>query len=145
MKSRLKVLLVMMLIPVVFSIMLLVSSAQAPDEEAVDYNEATWCNVAFYNRDELWYEEKILQGSALTSPPKSPEREGYRFCGWSSEEGTFEPGARVYSSARYDAVYELLPPTFEISSLSFQYDGKSRELCFSEMEHPYLNEGLLSY
>ncbi len=143
MKSRFRVLFVVFIILLLFIGISTVSSAKEPD--GVSIKDTGWCTVSFYNRDELWYEERVPAGSSLASPVPSPQRSGYKFVAWESEAGMFDEGARIYSNIRYEAVYELLPPTFQISSLEFEYDGKGRELGFSEISHPYLSSGIISY
>ena len=123
-----------------------ISTVAFAKESAVEsVQDAQWCTVSFYNRGEIWYEERVEVGTVLASSVLSPQKEGYKFVAWESEHGVFEEGARIYSNVRYEAVYELLPPTFRISSLEFEYDGRGRELSFSEISHPYLGSGIISY
>ena len=89
----------------------------------------------------------VPHGDRLTSFP-SPVREGYKLVGWrvgGADGELFEPASPITEDISLYAVYELLPPRFEISSLAFTYDGRAHTLAFSSLSHPLLECGILSY
>ena len=103
--------------------------------------------VTFYDRGDVLVQMQAEEGMPLTEIP-TPYREGYKHIGWriSGVDGDmFEPTAPITSDLDLYAVYELLPPTFEISSLSFTYDKAAHTLAFSSVSHPLLEGGILSY
>lgn len=78
--------------------------------------------------------------------PTAPEKKGYRFIQYSSEEnGAPIVSVRASSDMILTAQYRLLAPTFSISSLSFCYDGTSHAWSPSAVEHPLLEEGSCSW
>ncbi len=89
----------------------------------------------------------VTRGEAAVEP-EPPIKEGYRFVGWrSSDVGDelYEWTSPVYEDTTLYAVFELAPPAFELDSLSFVYDGKSKYLAFRSITHPLLDEGFLIY
>lgn len=103
--------------------------------------------VSYYVADTLLREEYKLSGE-VALPPEAPENPGYRFVGWSSEamgEGLYDFAAGVSSDISLYAVYKLQSPTFSFDDLEFTYDGKSRTLAPTNLDHPILSSGILSY
>ena len=89
----------------------------------------------------------VAAGATLTGLP-TPTRDGYKHTGWRTgtpDGDLFEPHNPINSDLRLYAAYELLPPSFEISSLAFTYDGRAHTLAFSSLTHPLLDGAVLSY
>lgn len=103
--------------------------------------------VLFYDRGDLVGEYEVPDGEVLDACP-SPAREGYKLVGWrfgDTDGAPFDLGTPVVSDLELHAVYELLPPSFDISSLELVYDGTAHTLAFSSVSHPLLDGGILSY
>ncbi len=110
-------------------------------------NESPTRTVTFYDRGDPIAQLDVENGATLDGLP-TPTREGYKLVGWrlASEDGTlFEPSTPITADTRLYATYELLPPSFDIPSLSFVYDGMTHTLGFLAVEHPLLDGGVLSY
>lgn len=102
--------------------------------------------VSFYIDDVKVHEEKLLAGEKATSYAPEP-REGYIFDSWYADrEGetpySFDSG--VNSSFSLFGIYDLLPPSFSVSSMEFTYDGEERALEFDSLTHP-LDGGYYTY
>lgn len=109
--------------------------------------EPTTHTVTFYDRGDLICECEVAEGEML-SVPVSPTRDGYKLVGWSvgaSDGALFDLGTPISGDIELHAVYELLPPSFDISSLEFTYDGIPHTLAFSSVSHPLLEGSILSY
>ncbi|MBQ7333795.1 MAG: InlB B-repeat-containing protein, partial [Clostridia bacterium] len=90
--------------------------------------------------------EKLFLDGEYPSPVTLSEKAGYKFLGWQKDGGgVFDFSTGVSEDLKLYSAYKLLPPEFSISSLEFTYDGKERELAFSSISHPLLNNGELSY
>ncbi len=103
--------------------------------------------IEFKDNGQLLFSQYLLRGEKV-SLPDSPIKDGYKFVGWrySSETGEFyEFSAPVENDITLHASYELEKPKYELKSLSFVYDKVERRLKFSEISHPLLSEGVLSY
>ncbi len=103
--------------------------------------------VTLYDRGDPFASVEVPNGATLSELP-TPTREGYKLVGWrtDSDDGTpFEPSTPITKDTDLHAVYELLPPAFDISSLSFTYDSHAHTLAFSSVSHPLLTGGILSY
>ena len=88
-----------------------------------------------------------LSGEEITFPDVSAKR-GYTFLGWKigGENGElYETTEKISDDLYLYPAYKLSSPTFSLSSLDFVYDGYERYLCISELEHPLLSEGVVSY
>ncbi|MBQ8690047.1 MAG: uL15 family ribosomal protein [Clostridia bacterium] len=123
------------------------AAAVSPSEIPSAAADAENISITFYNGDEPYCEEVIKQGEAPTLPAP-PEREGYAFEGWcfnSAKGEKYESGEPLNADTVLYAAYELTPPSFEISSLSFTYDGGAHSLKFADISHPLLDEGFISY
>jgi|GEM_PF-5306836 len=73
------------------------------------------------------------------------EKIGFTFVGW-YERGSDVPFSdTVKRNLDIEAKYRLSPPTFSISSVSFEFDGTVHALSFSVLSHPLAEEGLFSY
>ena len=103
--------------------------------------------VRFYSDKTLIKTSEIVHGVGLEAP-SIPNKEGYRFLGYTENEG----GANLYDFANnvnksFDlyAKYELLPPSFELSSLEFAYDGASHLFGIENLSHPLLDKSIVSY
>lgn len=103
--------------------------------------------VTFYDRGDPIAHCEVRDGDTLTDFPL-PTCEGYKLLGWregGADGALFEPTSPITADTSLYAAYELLPPSFDISSLSFTYDGAAHTLGFSSVEHPLLDGGVLSY
>ncbi len=103
--------------------------------------------VTFFDRGDLLCEFEVADGATLV-PPVYPSREGYKLIGWregSPDGELFDLGTPIKGDVELHSAYELLPPSFEISSLSFTYDGAPHTLSFSSVSHPLLDGGIISY
>lgn len=103
--------------------------------------------VRFFNKGELYAESSVKDGDALLLPDP-PQYTGYDFDCWRIGTPEGEPldlSYRIDSDIRLHASYRLSAPEFEISSLSFEYDGAEHRLEFSKVTHPLLDGGFLSF
>ena len=103
--------------------------------------------VTLYDGGDPISEISVTDGDTLKDLP-APTREGYKLVGWrtgSPDGDLFEPHTKINCDLKLFAAYELLPPSFEISALSFTYDGRAHTLAFSSLTHPLLDGGVLSY
>ena len=110
-------------------------------------NELPTHTVTFYDRGDIITSVEVEDGTTLTELPMST-RDGYKLVGWregGNDGELFEPSAPITADKRLYAVYELLPPSFDISSLCFTYDGRGHTLGFSSITHPLMDGGILSY
>ncbi len=135
------------LFKVVFALAFLIIPTLASPVVAGAVSDAPTHTVTFYDRGDVISQVQIEDGKSLTEVP-TPCRDGYKHVGWriSDVDGEMlEPTAPITSDVDLYAVYELLPPTFEISSLSFTYDKTAHTLAFSSIAHPLFEGGILSY
>lgn len=103
--------------------------------------------VTLYDRGDPIAQITVPDGTPLKDLP-TPTREGYRLVGWrvdTADGALFEPSIPITNDTALHAAYELLPPSFEISSLAFTYDGRAHTLAFFSLSHPLLDGGILSY
>lgn len=103
--------------------------------------------VKYYLSGELYFSEKYISGEEIHSP-EAPTREGFVFFGWYKDELTNTPfsfGGSVASDISLYGRFALTPPEFQISSLSFVYDGSERTLSFESLYHPLMSEGSFSF
>ncbi len=96
------------------------------------------------NTTEIQYK---LQGEKI-EPPKPDFREGYDFITWKSGEVNGE-NFEISSGATEDAVfypsYKLRAPSFFFSSMDFVYTEEGKYLSLENLEHPLLDDGIMSY
>lgn len=107
-----------------------------------DANEAK-----FFIDGALYSTVTFAKGESVAEPPK-PKRTGYIFKGWYSDsayENKYAFGVLGSESLNLYALFSLMPPTFEVNSLSFVYDGKDHPLGFSSLSHPLSDIGSFSY
>lgn len=102
--------------------------------------------VKFYVNEIVVAEQKILSGEkAIFVAP--PEVLGYTFDCWYEDRSAERPYSFdniVNSSFSLYGYYNLLPPTFNISSKEFTYDGEEHILKFDQLEH-VLSGGYYTY
>ncbi len=101
--------------------------------------------VNFYDAGQMISTVNVLKGD-IADKPQAPERLGYEFLGWSlsDDDGElYEFAAGVQSDIVLYSVYRLTPPSFTLSSLSFEYDSTIHFLILEEISHPFLDEGIL--
>jgi len=88
-----------------------------------------------------------LEGE-LISLPEVSERSGYEFLGWKIggyDGEAFEPSTSANKNLTLYPSYRLAAPTFSLLSMDFVYDEEGKYLTLTEVEHPLLSEGVLSY
>lgn len=88
-----------------------------------------------------------LEGEKIVLP-EPEKRTGYEFFGWrvGKEDGElYEPTLPLESDIVLYPSYTLNAPTFLFSSLSFVYDTEEHYLSLSELSHPLISEGIMSY
>jgi ribosomal protein L15 len=101
--------------------------------------------VDFYADGELFMKKDALLFESV-SMPNAPEKQGYGFLGWFDKSGEiFDFNSEICESQSLYAKYSLSAPSFSLSSLSFTYDKCERSLEISELSHPLLSEGEISY
>ncbi len=103
--------------------------------------------VKFYHGDELLLSSYLYDGEALSQPSVSAPT-GYSLFGWYTDYTLSERyafGMGVSGDLSLFSEFRLIPPSFEISSLSFTYDKASHLLAFDRIYHPCLDEGKLYY
>ncbi len=103
--------------------------------------------VSFYSGKTLIETQEIVHGVALKAAA-APEKSGYRFLGYATSEGgtaLYDFAENVNKSFNLYAKYELLPPSFELSSLEFIYDGLSHSFGIDNLSHPLLSSSILTY
>lgn len=96
----------------------------------------------FYKNTELYREERLLGESY--SGQYDVNKEGYKFKGlfWDEQlTHIYSEGDSITADTILYINYELEPISFEISSLSFTYDGKNRYLGFDNIYHPLQDDG----
>ena len=80
------------------------------------------------------------------SLPLPPERAGYEFVGWyTRDEVAFDPGIDLCSDMTLYAKYKLCAPTFSVNSESFTYDSEEHLISITDINHPSLSSGTLSF
>ena len=102
--------------------------------------------IDFFVGTELLCTNECLLGEGVDTP-NIPKRDGYREEGWrvGSEEGElFESAFGVCADTALYASYGLLPPSFTLSSLAFEYDGSEHRLSLT-IEHTRTSEGVVEY
>ncbi len=105
------------------------------------------CTVRFYEGGVLLYEESLPRGDVLTKPDE-PIREGYIFGGWYTDSALTAPfsfAEPIVDNLNLFAHFTLIPPSFEISPLSFTYDAREHYLALDNVSHPLMSEGSFSY
>ncbi len=103
--------------------------------------------VNFYVDSSLVKRVEALRGKSISSE-SAIEKEGYEFIGWSTEYGDnllYDFAKGVDKSFDLYANYKLKPPSFSVSSLCFDYDGKEHALSINSLEHPLLKSAILNY
>ena len=88
-----------------------------------------------------------LEGEKI-EPPEPALREGYDFVTWKSGGASGE-NFEISSGATKDEVfypsYKLKAPTFFFSSMDFVYTEEGKYLSLENLEHPLLEDGIMSY
>lgn len=103
--------------------------------------------VNYYSDGVLLECVEALSGDNL-SRLEAAARTGYRFSGWTLEDGGdgfYDFAKGVNGSFDLYAKYELLPPVFTISSLELTYDGLEHSFGISSISHPLADSGVTSY
>ena len=101
--------------------------------------------VTFYDGDEMVMKSEYIKGNDLALP-KNPERLGYIFSGWCSDEGEkYDFNGDIDTDISLYSSFSLAPPTYTLTSQSFTYDGNSRKIELSDINHPLLDGGFLSF
>ena len=104
-------------------------------------------SVNFFLGETLIYTEKTL-GDKPVSMYAPPEKVGYEFIGWCTDESgdkIYDFAKNVNNSFNLYAKYRLLPPSFELSSFEFVYDGTTHEFGIKSLSHPLLDSAVLGY
>ncbi len=104
-------------------------------------------SVKFYDGLALLHEDFYLSGEGVLNFG-APEKLGYEFKSWSYDlysDEPFEFDSGLSGDLKLYASYSLLPPRFSVSSYYSSYDEAAHYLGFDELEHPLLNEGMLSF
>ncbi|MBQ4070905.1 MAG: uL15 family ribosomal protein [Clostridia bacterium] len=84
--------------------------------------------------------------SDTVTPPTPPSVSGYAHTGWCYSDGeSFDVGASVQGDVTVYATYSLLPPTFRMRGEGFAFDGEERYISISDITHPLLESGYLSF
>ena len=98
-------------------------------------------SLKYFVEDSLYYEEYYISGESPVTAPV-PERDGYTSLGW-YERGAERPyeASAISSDLSLYSRYELIAPTFSISSLFFTYDTECHILSFDSLAHPLLDDG----
>ena len=103
--------------------------------------------VRYIVRGEVIHTEEVLSGCC--APERDiPRTDGYKGVGWSvdgEDEVIYDFNENVNKSIDLHAVYRLLPPSFQISSMSFSYDGREHKLQFDSVSHPLGESGVFNY
>ena len=102
--------------------------------------------VSFFVDDVKVHEEKVLGGERLEKYTH-PAPTGYVFDNWYEDREATSPysfNTRIYSSFSLFGMYELMPPSFSISSMEFVYDGREHMLGFDNLSHQ-LQGGYYTY
>lgn len=80
--------------------------------------------------------------------PDVPIVDGYTFLGWKctvEDDKLYESSSEIFDDLVLYPSYKLSAPTFSITSLEFVYDGNERYLSVSELAHPLLDEGIVTF
>ncbi len=96
--------------------------------------------IKFYADGTLIGKSEVLTGEKV-EPSLAPEKKGYSFFGWVCDdmESLFDFAEGAYKSFDLYAKYKLLPPSFSLSSLSFEYDKNEHGLGLNDINHPLLD------
>ena len=103
--------------------------------------------VDYYVDQSLIKRVEALRGD-LTNSISAPEKEGYEFVGWSLEYGEnllYDFALGIENSFDLHASYKLKPPSFSLSSLTFDYDGKEHPLRVNSIEHPLQESAIIGF
>lgn len=103
--------------------------------------------VNFYIDSSLVKREEVLRGNTVEMQ-SAQQKEGYEFIGWSTESGSdslYDFARNVNNSFNLYAKYRLKPPSFSVSSLNFDYDGREHKLGVNSLSHPLLNSAIVNY
>lgn len=90
---------------------------------------------------------EVLRGKSIIFE-SAEEKEGYEFIGWSTvygEDSMYDFANGVDRSFNLYARYKLKAPSFSISSLCFDYDGKEHLLNVNSLEHTLLSSAVISF
>ena len=88
-----------------------------------------------------------LEGEEIILP-EPEKRTGYEFFGWrvgDIDGELYEPTLPIESDIVLYPSYTLKAPSFLFSSLSFVYDKNEHFLSLSELSHPLMSDGIMSY
>lgn len=88
-----------------------------------------------------------IVGNMKISGMGAPKKAGYDFLGWTAGDSDelFDFAVKTDSDLNLYAKYRLLAPEFQLSSLSFSYDGREHEFGINSLSHPLLESGIVSY
>lgn len=103
--------------------------------------------VDFYLDGSLIKRAAVLGGKTVPNQSAS-QKTGYEFVGWSTEDGgnsIYDFAQKVNKSFNLYSKYQLKPPSFSISSLDFDYDGKEHKLGIDSLEHPLISSAIVNY
>ncbi len=101
--------------------------------------------VSYFNGDECYATSEYIRGE-VTEKPSDPYKIGYDFLGWYSNRGElFDSSVELSSDVSVYAKYELMSPSYTVISDSFVYDGKMHTVSVTDITHPILESGFLSY
>ncbi len=99
--------------------------------------------LTYYDGAEKLLTQYYLHGE-ISAPPAHADKRGYSFVGWYADEQRTEDfsfGDSIESDMQVFADYKLTAPTFELSSLTFTYDGTQRLFGFERLTHELDSEG----
>ena len=106
--------------------------------------EIKLCRINYVNEQEYSYSVCRFSGESLATPiteaPLGYDFEGWRFCG-----AVIDNDYSIEGDMTLEASYSLKAPQFQITGVSFIYDGEERELSPSQIYHPLLPYGEVSY
>ncbi len=99
--------------------------------------------LTYYDGAQKFLTQYYLHGEISRAPIPADKR-GYSFAGWYADEQRTEDfsfGDMVVSDMQVFADYRLTAPAFELSSLTFTYDGTQRLFGFDRLTHELEAEG----
>lgn len=106
--------------------------------------EIKLCRINYVNEEEYSYSVCRCFGEPLDAPimeaPLGYDFEGWRFCG-----RVIDRKYAIDGDMTLEASYSLKAPQFKLNGLDFVYDGEKRTLSPTEIYHPLLPYGELSF
>ncbi len=100
--------------------------------------------ITFINHHGDSFSEYRLSGEKITLPDVE-KITGYSFWGWTHDGEILDDTVTASSDAAIYAEYKLDAPVFCVRDIEFLYDGQTRALVPSNIDHPLLSEGTVYY